>query len=207
MWEGTAVPTTCRIMPTRTCPPEHTCPVDACARFESDDPTPWLRIEPLGPSLAAKLAPDGPYAEVGEALRQYDAALQRLLDAGVARGAMAELLDSRAQLIRWLATAENTAEFGETRRWRITTVDPNVLPPDELEDHLRERVGAVVTGYPSGPRPPGLYRSPARHWCGKASRHDPHIGCNGFGMAAGPVAGCGRADQHPAHRSCDGKPA
>lgn len=44
-----------------------------------------------------------------------------------------------------------------------------------------------------------------RHWCGRAERHEPHIGCNGFGMVAGPVAGCGRGEAHPAHRSCDGK--
>lgn len=43
-----------------------------------------------------------------------------------------------------------------------------------------------------------------RHWCGKAERHDPHIGCNGFGLFAGPVAGCDRARRHEPHRSCDG---
>jgi hypothetical protein len=31
----------CRIMDTRSCPPAGTCS-GPCARFESDDPTPWI---------------------------------------------------------------------------------------------------------------------------------------------------------------------
>lgn len=43
-----------------------------------------------------------------------------------------------------------------------------------------------------------------RHWCGKAKRHTPHNGCNGFGHDAGPKAGCARTDAHVPHLSCDG---
>lgn len=56
---------------------------------------------------------------------------------------------------------------------------------------------------PTAVRP--LPANVVRHWCGKADRHPPHIGCNGFGQDAGPVAGCDRTDGHPAHRACDGK--
>lgn len=46
----------------------------------------------------------------------------------------------------------------------------------------------------------------ARHWCGKADRHHPHIGCNGFGYWAGPPEGlCRRRESHPPHTSCDGR--
>lgn len=44
----------------------------------------------------------------------------------------------------------------------------------------------------------------ARHFCGKAERHTPHIGCNGFGLFADPVAGCDRVKAHKPHRGCDG---
>jgi hypothetical protein len=43
----------CRWMETRLCPPSGPC-VEVCARFESDDPTPWIepKTEPLPEGLA-----------------------------------------------------------------------------------------------------------------------------------------------------------
>jgi hypothetical protein len=43
-----------------------------------------------------------------------------------------------------------------------------------------------------------------RHFCGKTTRHHPHIGCNGFGLWAGPGSSCERIERHVPHRSCDG---
>lgn len=34
----------CRLMETRVCPGADPCPPQACARFESDDPRPWLHL-------------------------------------------------------------------------------------------------------------------------------------------------------------------
>lgn len=62
--------------------------------------------------------------------------------------------------------------------------------------------------YQAGADCPTTTRPPlpvaVRHWCGKGEGHDPHIGCNGFGFFAGPVAGCERTRKHEPHRSCDG---
>lgn len=38
---GEPVENACRRMETRTCPPSGPC-AEVCARFESDDPTPWM---------------------------------------------------------------------------------------------------------------------------------------------------------------------
>jgi hypothetical protein len=44
-----------------------------------------------------------------------------------------------------------------------------------------------------------------RHFCGRAERHHPHIGCNGFGFFAGaPEDLCATTHRHPPHTSCDG---
>lgn len=85
----------CRVMPTRSCPRAYAgvCGDRPCARFESDDETPWL---PELPAQAATLtgADDLFMTVAGEFMAQYrrliDAEADRLLAGdGTPRGILA----------------------------------------------------------------------------------------------------------------------
>jgi hypothetical protein len=57
----------------------------------------------------------------------------------------------------------------------------------------------------AAPRAPADEPVEVRHFCGKTTRHHPHIGCNGFGLWAGPGNTCERVERHVPHRGCDGR--
>jgi hypothetical protein len=79
---------------------------------------------------------------------------------------------------------------------------------DELAEFARDfgHVAAAPAAY-VGNRRPASADEPVevRHFCGKTTRHHPHIGCNGFGLWAGPGNTCERVERHVSHRGCDGR--
>lgn len=79
-----------------------------------------MRIEPIGPTLADHLAPGGKLADVGEALRCYDAELARLAAAGVPLAATAQMHAARKDLLDWLAIID----AAEPRTWRVMPDTP-----------------------------------------------------------------------------------
>lgn len=97
--------------------------------------------------------------------------------------------DERAVMVRMYGEGNTIAEIAVALKRGTSTVW-NALDAAGVE---RRRPG-----------PPIL----TRHWCGQASRHEPHKGCNGFGLWAGaPGELCPLAHRHLPHRSCDGRGA
>lgn len=92
-------------------------------------------------------------------------------------------------------TAEELAEFA------VDHGHVAAAPHEYLGDNRPRPSGYLPY---DGPPAPADEPVEVRHFCGWVRRHHPHIGCNGFGLWAGAIAGCDRTEQHPPHRSCDG---
>jgi hypothetical protein len=88
--------------------------------------------------------------------------------------------------------AEFTAKFGHVA----------AAPAAYLGDRRPAPAGHLPY---DGPPAPADEPVEVRHFCGKTTRHHPHIGCNGFGLWAGPGNTCERVERHVPHRGCDGR--
>lgn len=96
-------------------------------------------------------------------------------------------------------SVEEVAEAARLYRIGKSLVEVGQAMGRDTSTIRRALENAGVERRRSGPR----IRS--RHWCGEAARHSPHVGCNGFGLFAGPETElCTRTEQHPPHVSCDG---
>lgn len=123
----------CRVMDTRTCPPAYNGPCGdrPCARFESDDPTPWLDTAPAAepPADDADPAPNLLHVLVDRAARGV-----------LTEGEAATFRRRVEQLVNGRATWKAKGEEMERDRDRLAA---ELTRSENARDHLRCRADAA----------------------------------------------------------------
>ncbi|GGQ48651.1 hypothetical protein [Streptomyces asoensis] len=123
----------CRVMDTRTCPPTYNGPCGdrPCARFESDDPTPWLDTAPAAepPADDADPAPNLLHVLVDRAARGV-----------LTEGEAATFRRRVEQLVNGRATWKAKGEEMERDRDRLAA---ELTRSENARDHLRCRADAA----------------------------------------------------------------